>query len=750
MPDSYSPNLERVNLNVVSSQSFPDFTLIPEQTAEVGLVSPVPPVPRTADNEGKSHIWNVLSFGSDKQLVPFVSSNSRLISLIGSKGAYQNSITMKSFLEKIYGSRLTNEIFEAYNIDNQEDWKRVQLDLVRMAMSVRVSEEDLKDLYQRLAQMQQNSEDYQLLAKVVGEKELNHLMNLCKNEKFDKLSDEQVSQLIGFFRKDYFKNDFSEEINFPEETFERFRSLPLEGDQKKTLEQDLEIFQLNHRWSNFHSEQFSHLAISEFIARDVAYKHIRKGVILQIPTPENKTPSFYKVNGGVDNHGFASFIISGIGQRHQNIKFVNRGTVPTDKESIGANLARSSGKDAFKKNKKELLPILKEAIEHVDGKVTLDINGHSMGGALSQHACSTMASVIRKAAEQDDLFPWDKIDSINMIGWNAPAVTEKQALKFANHAEFLAKHPKTTHLTFNLNFPRVEYDIVHTCGEMFLGNNRKSNNINTHIYYFPTPSKTPILGPHTSSIFLASKPDAKPSSQHHEDRSGAYHTQKQIGVMLFLINSNHLIQDFNEMIKNCKSPEQKKVIQELRNYSPEQLELLIQAAKQKQCREMDILKMNPDDFETLVYLLNEFNVMKQEVALIQTFADDKSSWLTYLRNLDPKSLEEACERLKVQYKEEQADLKAKFDDINYELITPSYNRIPTVINYYAVSPLLRWSKSLLEWWIAPEFAHKDHIKIKFNRPQILAQKSIPDLKVDDYVSSFYKERIKALDEELNS
>lgn len=601
------------------------------------------------------HSWTIrrnsgdwtIAVGPHLQVAP---QNSRFIQLL--ELSLKRTKDSRSVLAEIYGSRLTNEIFNAYGLPTDRALDKKELEIFLIVAAARVTCEDLRTLQDCLLN---NRAGNTALSILLDESEYEELNKLASKE-FDSLNNTQIHTLVNFFRNERINSVASDRLS-PE--FHRIdlsdsRIGELKGALKATHHQkafikDLELLNRIQSWNSFVQEKDSDLTNTEMFGRYFAYCHLPNGVLLPSPHSTNSSfPVYYQVIGGIDQQGFACFFLSGIAKEFANtIKLLARGTVTSNSDSIIANLGNSSGKTAYKANRNEFLKLFKDITSKIQkSNLKIEIHGHSMGGALTQHILSSISGEIVRNLKNNILEPWANISFLDIKNWNSPAVSKIQDKKFADNLEYISLHPATSQIIFNLDYMRVSYDIIQKFGEVFLGLFRKSNNVNVRVIYYPSPSYFPIIGQHMQPVLTNSKNPIQPNLVLVDERKAEYELDKKIESLSHLISLNE-----------GKEPSE------------------------------------------------------EEKKLMDAYARHFPDWIEHIKTLSPSQLKETLEALTLISKKQNKKLLKNAQKINRYLNNTAYEYLPSRIQY-AFTPVIRWIKNLIRLALTAEFPLRTKKKIE--------------------------------------
>lgn len=609
-----------------------------------------------SDRNSLRHSWTIrrnsgdwtIAVGPHLQVAP---QNSRFIQLL--ELSLKRSEDSRSVLAEIYGSRLTNEIFNAYGLTIDRALDKKELEIFLIVAAARVTCEDLRTLQDCLLN---NRAGNTALSILLDESEYEELNKLASKE-FDSLNNTQIHTLVNFFRKERINSVIASDLQYNE--FQNIdlsdlRIGELRGSLKathhqKTFIKDLELLNRIQSWNNYAEKKDSDLANTEMFARYFAYCHLPNGVLIPTPHSSNSSfPVYYQVIGGIDQHGFACFFLSGVAKEFAStIKLLARGTVTSDPYSLEANLGNSSGKTAYKKNKEEFLGLFKEIFSKFPGSdLKIEILGHSMGGALTQHILSSISGEIVRDLKNNIFDLWMNIKYLDITNWNSPAVSKKQDKKFADNLEHISLHPATSQIMFNLDYIRVSYDLFQKFGEVFLGLFRKSNNINVRVIYFPPPSYFPITGQHMQSVLTNSKNPIQPNLILVDEREEEYELKKKIKILSNFITMG-----------DGKEPS------------------------------------------------------KEEKTLMDAYTRYFPDWIEHIKTLSHSQLKESLEALTLISKKKNKKILKNAQKINRYLNNTAYEYLPSRIQY-AFTPVIRWIKNLIRLALTAEFPLRTKKKIE--------------------------------------
>lgn len=595
--------------------------------------------------------------------VELISIESKILSYL-----IENKKDAKVILEKLYGKRLIEQILTRYAFQDKETFTEEELKIIAIGISVHVKMDDLKELHQKLSKPEENS----LFEKVLSSKELKKMRKIAQRD-FDSLEDNEIAYLVSFFRE---RKLIGERIT-PYQLLamnNKYKPFLTSKKEQECLTKDFQLLKKINEWNKFRNEENPDLAIAEYLGRSLASGALLKGMILPCPVKNSGEPTFLKVENQIDERGFACFLLKGISPKTQhNVMFLARGTNPRDKASLANNLGPVSGFVAYKDYKSTIKAWIEEAYDKANSKINLDFIGYSQGGAIAQ---LTTTSFVKKLAKKLKTSPTykPKINNVRLLTWNSPAVLKKDANFFADCLEFFEKDPRTNHLFFEINYARVDYDIIQKFGETFIGFNRKSHNVDCSVTYYPAVSYAPIIGPHNSSNLLADKPNQKPSRKYIDRRQDMGMLKKQITYLEWLAFSSKFEQNLSTLAEKLESKEQKELIETLREMSKEQLESLTDNFA-------SAFKDFTSDKETLnsiIELLLAKKGLEEQIFSLKTFIKEQKIWIQQVEELSLAQLEEALNKHQNKLKDEEASFFANAKALNDQMVA-TYAALPHVI-----------------------------------------------------------------------
>lgn len=451
------------------------------------------------------------------------------------------------------------------------------------------------------------------------------------------------------------------------------------------------------------------LAAAEYMGRKPAYSALKPGMIVPLRNKNTDETAFFEVKNGIDEKGFAVFILKGATPQNKNqIRVLCRGTVPSDKDSCIHNLAKASGLDQFEKHKDTILNMITDACREVGNKVYLEFNGHSQGAAISQHACSALAQKMKSCISESIPTPLTKLQKINIAVWNPPATTEAIASQFSEDAAFLAKHPASTNCLFDFTYGIVDTDVVSKCGEVFLGRFRKSYNVSCQTVHFDPPvphTVNPILGPHCTPVLvdrrLPKYADRTIKCTRHIDdnRVAAFGTQKYLELLKFLKIMDLQI-DLDSILAGLPvkfpSDDSKKTFLESQQFL---------ALKNKDIVDLEVLKSKPDQIAKSLNLTTEefgpvlqnliaWKKWKSDYDMAQVLCQAHAEEIQIIRSHSVDEYNQLILNLEASLKELESEIQVHAERINKDLESTTFKSL-TNTDQYTVGHLLNWSKTKL-------------------------------------------------------
>ena len=470
----------------------------------------------------------------------------------------------------MYGENLARRVMSKYGFDKKAELLPIETEIIRALIAAQVTIKDLEEFLIFLGQLNFDSSQAKTLLSNLTPAEFEKLVTVAKTKKFNEFSPHEQNQLMSYFREDLYDKGIRKPIEFSDEAL-IYSQKNFSVEQQIEFYKDLKVLEHHNEWKSFKNAHIPALAAAEYMSRKPAYSTLKPGMIIPMRDEKTNEPVFFEVKNGIDEKGFAVFILAGVAPQNRNkIRVLCRGTVPSDKDSCIHNLANASGLDKFREHQAAIINMIEEACKAGGDKVYLEFNGHSQGACISQHACAALAERMKNSIK-DMTSPLAKLQEINIKVWNPPATTEAIALQFADDAAYLANHPYTTHCIFDFNYCIVDTDVVSKCGEVFLGRFRKSNNVSVQTYHFEPPvphTQKPILGPHCAPVLVDRQLSKYTSrvincTKHLADeRMAAFKTQKYLELLKFLkiidIWKSLWIRSWQAFLKNIPMQRQRK------------------------------------------------------------------------------------------------------------------------------------------------------------------------------------------------
>lgn len=628
--------------------------------------------------------FTIVGWQSSPKVEP-ISIQTKLISYLTAEG----KTNPKEALENLFGKRLVEQVLSRYNFQEKENLSVEELQIVLMGISVHVTIDDLKDFHQKLSLKEDN-----LFGEVINEHELKTMQEIASHD-FDSLNDSQLKSLLSFFREERLLDGKNQALPVNEERTNRFKTLVETPRAQDLLTKDLYLLENINDWNRFRNDENPELAVAEFLGRYLSYGALLHGMVLAYPQRNTDEPTFYKVIERIDEVGFACFLLKGISpeQRH-NIMVLGRGTDVGDKASLVNNLGQVSGHIAYKNYKNSINSWIERAYENAETNVNIDFVGFSQGGAIVQLAAARFISKLAKKVKKNPSFK-PPINNINLFTWNSPAILEKHAKSFANSLELFESDSRTNHLFFEINYSRVDWDLIQKFGETFIGFNRKTDNVSCSVFYYPTVSYAPIVGPHSSSNLLAIRAHLKPSRKYIDRRQGIFERRKQIAYLEWYIFSSRFDAQLLKFTNNLGNKD-KELVNTLKEMSKEQLENLGKNFS-------EVFKDTIED-ENTVLLAFDLILTKKKLdenkSLIETFIKEQKEWIAKINNLTPSHLDQTLQSLQLVLKDDEKKLETDFKAVNDQLMA-TYYTLPTRVQN-AVTPIITRFKQGMFNLLAPE------------------------------------------------
>ena len=428
--------------------------------------------------------------------------------------------SFETAIRTFYGDSLINRVLARFSWSTFEQIPNEAVGLLLQGIGAQVLRSEIRSLATRLLHLdslQPESRVFNLLLTRPEQEELFHLLNdsPCDAEGNIVLSHTHPSitlRVLKLFYQGRGEEDPLIDFGYSKNELRKLR-VHLSKAQYKTGDQDRRLreilafapsFQVvaGDRCVHFPKEEQQRRATGEFFSRIVAYRQLKKEMLVPCPLG-NERYCIYQVVGGVDSHGFAVWILQNIHpDKAGDIRLLCRGTNPRDVLSIRGCLGESVGAAPLQENAEALVQELSQLCDQAAEPVHLFIHGHSQGGAIGQLLCVQLAQVLAANSCPTGLY---YIHSMDLCVWNAPGVSATVTNAFI-HGAIELSHPSRRHFCrFNVEYNQVRSDPVHKFGVQYVGTGALSRNVKRAVYRYRTSSHRPLLGPHCSPIHIGHK-----------------------------------------------------------------------------------------------------------------------------------------------------------------------------------------------------------------------------------------------------
>ncbi|MCE5318026.1 MAG: hypothetical protein LLG04_11805 [Parachlamydia sp.] len=376
--------------------------------------------------------------------------------------------------KKFYGDELVEKVLARYKINRP--LSPILATALLYGIGAEIREKTLVQFYQKLKEQKIPLEDFLKLG--LTEEIFAALCSVVETTPYEQMDDEQIDLLMSALQGPLLLSQITDE-----QSKGMVKEL-IDLDAAQAFQSDYQIFRRCTQQQEFHSENYPESAQAEFWSRKPPYAALKAGMLIAGCNLETDRPIYYKVINGIDKEGFGVFLLQGAApQNHNKVMMLFRGTDPSNIDSLRGNLGRASGLDPFLKEEANIHGMFLSLCELIPGQIQLSVHGHSQGGALSQHFMHSLTRAM--AAQAGKGTPLQKIKTIEMSTWEAPAILEEQAREFCESMLALSRHVDTMHVRASLNYHQVDKDLVVRCGEVFLGRFRKSYNFDCKVLTFP-------------------------------------------------------------------------------------------------------------------------------------------------------------------------------------------------------------------------------------------------------------------------
>lgn len=392
-------------------------------------------------------------------------------------------------LRESYGTVLARRVFGRYRLNKKETITLRDLKKAMVGVASNALEMDLKSLFQHI----QNDKPGKLKSYVAGDllyqmnKEL--YLQIKMKQSFGELTTEEVNFLHSAFRT----------VPIRESSFSVSDVL---GHLKKGAEaeggdylflHDLSALELMESWNKLDMEK-PDLAIGEYAGKSLAYLELKQGLILPMPSLENKgdaqasAPKLYQVAQSLPskNDAVIAHILAPLNEnqsigskegesKKEDMFLVFRGTLPSSGATAGGmSLYRDFhyegiGRKTYDAREKEIQDMTEQYLARTSSEeVTLRISGHSLGACDTQRG---LVSILEKIAGSEEGSPWRKVKNIVVTTFNAPKVNQsvnhrmKEAVKKIN-GKSIDVNIDLKHIRF---FDKSYEDSIQKFGDILLG-----------------------------------------------------------------------------------------------------------------------------------------------------------------------------------------------------------------------------------------------------------------------------------------
>ncbi len=588
------------------------------------------------------------------------------------KGKTANEI--KSLLNEVYGERLSQKAWNNYKLNDKQTLSSHDIKCLQVSLATEVTTQDLKHFYQSLLpadsrqRFMENFSHYFADDLIIDLEALIPTSGDVFDDSFNKLQDNQIHLLLKFFRHEAYGSQSSRMITLS----------PTEKDVVQSIfPADIKRLQALTDWQDFtneHSEtHYDHLAATEFLSRRIGYASLEEGFILPVPCQKDK-PVFYEVKTVIDKEGFAFCLLQGLtANRQGELQAVFRGTNPSDMQSVAHNLAEASGLDVFEaKHEQTILQAINECCQElVERGLTprLAIQGHSQGGALSQHLVHSMVSQMANKLDTPEAFPLHTLRGINVITWCSPRALEEQAERFAENAAKLMTSYKTRYCPLSFEENRVKGDTVHTLGGVYIACMAHSDNVSRSQHSFE-PTKAGYLGAHCNPILNGNaNPTLADVDDIKDDRTSLMLLSNQIDALDHFIRLKEISSEIETTLPGLviHTLEQTLGHIKLEEISEHEAEI---------ARSAHELNLEEEQIKKLIGLLNLQKHLQASDQYINAFLRTQPDWAAELNNATLTELKNARDQLDEDYRaqlevsvENAKNMCAKMSDTTFKSLT---------------------------------------------------------------------------------
>lgn len=380
-----------------------------------------------------------------------------------------------ALLEKTYGKELTRRVCEHYHLkqDTRLTWKEVQK--ILLGLGAFVEGQDLALLF---FYIKEDREDLLVTLYLTSEERA----LIKKAHSFNDLTTEQMGILLGCFR-----------------------TMPSGGLKVPTSE----LFHLEEckEWQMLNAcnllasmDRTNPLIQREAYAREVAYLALKTGQIVPSFDEEGRFGYYRTIALPDERDGFvASFLVPIKPQEGTYTLELNfRGTQPTTREtngleSIQRDLEIFCGAAAYKRRAVQIIQLLEELIQRApDGPITLNINGHSLGGADVQRCLTLLTAALVNSPTS----PIQRLTKIAAFAHNAPGLEE------ALNEAFKRNIARLNRIQIEVTYIYIASDPVQTAaGPTYVGAATRSPILKRRIIYFESSTIRSVAA-HTAKPFL--------------------------------------------------------------------------------------------------------------------------------------------------------------------------------------------------------------------------------------------------------
>lgn len=389
-------------------------------------------------------------------------------------------------LQETYGTQLAASVLARYDVELEGnpltggDVKRIMV-----GIGAHVEIDHLKGLFDDIKKEETALIALQCAKRLLPTKDTSNerldLYNSIKAaNKFEDLNSEQIGFLLSAYRTipTTMGQGKIRDVLYPGL---RISKTPF-SDKFPPFLEDLKFLETVEQWSELILEHYA-LSISEYVGKTLAYRDLKEGLIVAIPSPENK-PIYYRVYKSFDKEGVIPALLvpinykkdpnyipdSSADKRHlpdkENIHLVFRGT--TSMQQLYRDLDwRGVGKKTFYDACPAIMDMVTDYLKENKSKdVALFIEGHSLGG------CDTQRGLI-KILEMATKYPskWKAVKMLHATTHNSPRPEHSLNQRFKKAlAAMLEKGIQIPmHLTHVRYFDNRGEDFIQMWGDILIG-----------------------------------------------------------------------------------------------------------------------------------------------------------------------------------------------------------------------------------------------------------------------------------------